>query len=96
MDPVDRPSCIRAPDGQVGDVDDLLPGDADFDDTPAPTEAELLAAAVQALASIGVERTERQAARRQLLRSGPSRPMDPVRPTRRSRLAPRIGKRWFG
>jgi len=80
----------------VGDVDDLLPGDTDFDDAPAPTEAELLAAAVQALASIGVERTERQAARRQLLRSGPSRPMDPVRPTRRSRLAPRIGKRWFG
>ncbi|WP_296602495.1 hypothetical protein [Nocardioides sp.] len=80
----------------VGDVDDLLPADADFDDAAAPSETELLAAAVQALASIGVERTERQVARRRSLRSDPSRPMDPVRRARRGRLAPRIGKRWFG
>lgn len=80
----------------VGDVDDLLPDDVDFDDAAAPTETELLAAAVQALASIGVERTERQVARRRSLRSDPSRPMEGVSRARRSRLAPRIGKRWFG
>lgn len=48
----------------VGEADDLLPDAADFDDGAAPTEAELLAAAVRALASIGVQRVEEQAARR--------------------------------
>lgn len=48
----------------VGEVDDLLPDAADFDAGVAPTDAELLAAAVRALASIGVQRVEEQAARR--------------------------------
>lgn len=80
----------------VGDLEDLLPQEADFDDAGPPTETELLAAAVQALASIGVERTERQAARRRSLRSGGSSPMGGSEPAGRGRVAPRIGKRWFG
>ncbi len=67
----------------VGDPDDLLPDPADFDDGVAPTESELLAAAVRALASIGVQRVAEQAARRAAQRP-------PSRPTRLRRRAGRI------